>query len=346
MKIEGNFKLVNRNAHKEGLFKPTSKLVGHGNEMFEEPEPGSPPKFEVEQDVSLDVSEEDPEDNNTDKSLSQAQSKGTQPGLSKNISQGRDSNPSMNSSLHGERDQSPQNQPTQIPGIEFPLQMSKMAARALALVKSKNKVTQLLMYMKNQDGQGKGLFWDSKVGLNDEQKKNLYLNIVHDVGLPAILTKIASFEKGKAPSAPNEVLEKLKEAEETTLFLFSQDSRIFGGYASEKWRENGKYGDLKCFLFNLTSNTRLSPNLSNPKLVYQYSDLSSGLGWGSTDLILNSDGKWYSEINCCYSNGDPCNLLPRSLIYCDGPTPTGSSSDGKIFEPDVFEIWKVVFSAK
>ena len=120
-----------------------------------------------------------------------------------------------------------------------------------------------------------------------------------------------------------------------SIFLFQvgkgKDMKIFGGFASESWGEKrNHFGDENSFLFSLTEKTKFVPNKnpSDDKKTYLWHN-SHSLSWGYTDLVLQSDGWWTSEVECNYTCGQE--LTPQQKrTFLAGK---------EKFKADILEIW-------
>ena len=79
-----------------------------------------------------------------------------------------------------------------------------------------------------------------------------------------------------------------------SVFLFKLEKRVFGGFADQSWDQTGKFGGDRCFIFSIDKDVKFTPmNEKKGKLLYQWY-LEDGMGWGSTDLILQQD------VGSCY----------------------------------------------
>lgn len=109
--------------------------------------------------------------------------------------------------------------------------------------------------------------------------------------------------------------------------------RIFGGYASQSWHTEQNYlGDNTCFLFLMTQSEKIklreNPNPPNEKRVYLWHNNYS-LSFGQSDLFLNEDGSWTSEVDNNYLSGKNLNSEERKTFLA------GTHK----FKPDILEIW-------
>ena len=113
-----------------------------------------------------------------------------------------------------------------------------------------------------------------------------------------------------------------------TLFILMLNGKTCGGYASQAWQPNAKFGDDRCFLFSFEKDMRLVPNPNNRGMnLWMQLD---GLGWGRTDLVMKDNGEWFSELGADYRLVSTPTVPEKSLL-------SGSPS----FMPEVLEVWKV-----
>ncbi len=112
-----------------------------------------------------------------------------------------------------------------------------------------------------------------------------------------------------------------------------QSKRIFGGYASQSWNSEQIYfGDNSCFLFLMTQTEKIklreNPNPPTEKRVYLWQNQYS-LSFGQTDLVLNEDGTWTSEVDISYSSTKNLNAEERKTFLAGVHK----------FKPEIMEIW-------
>lgn len=153
------------------------------------------------------------------------------------------------------------------------------------------------------------------------------MNIIQDPQKLPTLTLVKQYQQVSLKPTPSDLASILESVKAPTLFILMKTGKICGGYASQPWQPNSKFGDDRCFLFSLEQDLRLVPNPAN-KGMNLWMQLD-GLGWGRTDLIMKDNGEWFSALGADYRlvNGT---LNEKSLI-----------SGGSSFMPDVLEIWKV-----
>lgn len=133
-----------------------------------------------------------------------------------------------------------------------------------------------------------------------------------------------------------EIIKLFNEDPYPSLFLFQVEVekdiiKKFGGFASEPWSaKSGSFGNDNCFLFSLTEKVKLRPNKNPPddKFTILWHDQMS-LSFGYTDLVLEEDGTWTSDIEFNYVSGMDLSPEERKVFL----------AGKERFIPDILEIW-------
>ncbi|KAJ3449345.1 mtor-associated protein meak7 [Anaeramoeba flamelloides] len=115
----------------------------------------------------------------------------------------------------------------------------------------------------------------------------------------------------------------------TIIIMRNEDGFIFGGFASSKWNTNQVYfGNSKCFLFNLSLDTKIPYLKKNQKKCLWGS--KSSIKFGTTDLVLQQDFQnCYSHIESCYGVGLGRNSIEAKTLL------TGEDH----FIPEIIEVF-------
>ncbi|KAJ3437383.1 mtor-associated protein meak7 [Anaeramoeba flamelloides] len=115
----------------------------------------------------------------------------------------------------------------------------------------------------------------------------------------------------------------------TIIIMRNEDGFIFGGFASSKWNADQVYfGNSKCFLFNLSLDTKI-PYLKKKQKKCLWGSKSS-IKFGTTDLVLQQDFQnCYSRIEGCYGVGLGRNSIEAKTLL------TGEDH----FIPEIIEVF-------
>lgn len=107
-------------------------------------------------------------------------------------------------------------------------------------------------------------------------------------------TNLLASSTSEDPLHADSIIYHLTDTTSPTLFLFQYKQEIFGAYSESSWDEEStrNFGSLNNFIFSITRDLIYFPKekKSGESIVYQWKD-SEGLGWGETDLIVNSEVK-------------------------------------------------------
>ncbi|KAJ6236532.1 mtor-associated protein meak7 [Anaeramoeba flamelloides] len=115
----------------------------------------------------------------------------------------------------------------------------------------------------------------------------------------------------------------------TIIIMRNEEGFIFGGFASSKWNTDQVYfGNSKCFLFNLSLDTKIPYLKKNQKKCLWGSQ--SAIKFGTTDLVLQQDFQnCYSHIESCYGVGLSRNSIEAKTLL------TGEDH----FIPEIIEVF-------